>query len=186
MLSRMEEMRVEPREETQPISLLSEDKTTKMRASLSVENAEKISQTLPKTAMVHKLLTFKEAKPVTLKKRKLGEEKRLAARGEVEKLLEPGFIREAHYSTWLAIVVLVKKPNRKWRMCADYTNLNKACPKDAYPLLSIEQLLDRASGDKFLSFLDAFSGYNQINMHRRDKDKTTIFRQVYQVKTNIV
>jgi len=82
--------------------------------------------------------TFKDARPVAQKKRKLGEEKRIAARMEADKLLQAGFIKEAHYTTWLANVVLVKKPNGKWRMCIDYTDLNKACPKDSYPLPSID------------------------------------------------
>nr|KYP38447.1 Transposon Ty3-G Gag-Pol polyprotein [Cajanus cajan] len=66
---------------------------------------------------------------------------------------------------------MVKKPNGKWRMCTDYTNLNKACPKDAYPLSNIDRLVDGASGHKFLSFLDAYSGYNQIRMHPQDEEK---------------
>jgi len=86
----------------------------------------------------HRLSTFKEAKPVAQRKRKLGEEKRKAAREESTKLLQAGFIQEAQYITWLANVVIVKKPNGKWRMCTDYTDLNKACPKDAYPLLNID------------------------------------------------
>jgi len=115
----------------------------------------------------------KEAKPVAQKKRKLGEEKRLAACAEASKLLQAGFIREAHYTTWLANVVMVKKPNGRWRMCTNYTDLNKACPKDAYPLPSIDRLVDGASGNELLSFLDAYSGYNQISMHPKDKLKTT-------------
>nr|KYP52283.1 Transposon Ty3-I Gag-Pol polyprotein [Cajanus cajan] len=67
---------------------------------------------------------------------------------------------------------IVKKPNGKWRMCTDYTNLNKACPKDAYPLPNIDRLVDGASGHKVLTFLDAYSGYNQIPMHPRDEEKT--------------
>nr|KYP49066.1 Transposon Ty3-I Gag-Pol polyprotein [Cajanus cajan]KYP49091.1 Transposon Ty3-I Gag-Pol polyprotein [Cajanus cajan]KYP49095.1 Transposon Ty3-I Gag-Pol polyprotein [Cajanus cajan] len=58
-------------------------------------------------------------------------------------------------------------------MCTDYTDLNKACPKDAYPLPNIDRLVDGAAGHKFLTFLDAYSGYNQIRMHPRDEDKTT-------------
>jgi len=57
-------------------------------------------------------------------------------------------------------------------MCTDYTDLNKACPNDAYPLPSIDRLVDRASEHKILSFLDAYSGYNQMRMHPRDKEKS--------------
>ena len=64
------------------------------------------------------------------KKRNHGEEKSLATREEADKLLSVGFIREARYTTWLANIVMVTKPNGKWRMCVDYTNLNRACLKD--------------------------------------------------------
>jgi len=125
----------------------------------------------------HRLSTFKEAKPVAQRKRKLGEEKRKAAREESSKLLQAGFIREARYTTWLANVVIVKKPNGKWRMCTDYTDLNKACPKDAYPLPNIDRLVDGAAGHHILSFLDAFSGYHQIPMDPRDKLKTAFITE---------
>nr|KYP60036.1 Transposon Ty3-I Gag-Pol polyprotein [Cajanus cajan] len=67
--------------------------------------------------------------------------------------------------------MLVKKNSGKWRMCVDYTNLNKACPKDAYPLPSIDRLVDGVSGHTLLSFLDAYSGYNQIPMYPPDQYK---------------
>jgi len=68
--------------------------------------------------------------------------------------------------------VLVKKSNDKWRMCTDYTDLNKTCPKDFYPLPTINRLVDGVAGHKYMSFLDAFSGYNQISMHPSDITKT--------------
>ena len=83
---------------------------------------------------------------------------------EVNKLLAVGFIREVYYSDWLANVVLVKKANRKWRMCVDFTNLNKTYPKDSFPLTRIDQLVNFTAGHKLLTFMDAFSGYNQIKM----------------------
>ena len=79
---------------------------------------------------------------------------------EVEKLLAANFIREVHYPEWLANVVLVKKTNEKWRICIDYTDLNKARPKDSFPILRIDQLVDATVGHELLSFLDAYSGYN--------------------------
>jgi len=92
-------------------------------------------------------------------------------------LLSVGHIKEIQYPEWLANVVLVKKVSGKWRMCADFTDLNKACPKDSYPLLNIDALVDGASGCKMLSFLDAFSGYNQIKMHPRDESKTAFMTE---------
>ena len=107
----------------------------------------------------------------------MGGEKREAARAEIQKLISAGFIKKATYTTWLANVVLVKKANGKWRMCTDYTNLNKACPKDTYPLPSIDRLVDGAAGHRVLSFLDAYSGYNQIPMFPPDKEKTAFITE---------
>jgi len=122
--------------------------------------------------MSHKLAIFRDARPVVQKKRKMGEERRRAVEEEVRKLEGAGFIKEIKYTTWLANVVMVKKTSGKWRMCTDFTDLNKACPKDAYPLPSIDRLVDGASGHNLLSFLDAYSGYNQIPMYGPDRSKT--------------
>ena len=86
-------------------------------------------------------------------------------------------IREIQYPEWLANVVLVQKANEKWRMCVDFTYLNKACPKDSFPLSSIDSLVDNASGCQLLSFLDTFSGYNQIQMHPNDERKTALMAE---------
>ena len=83
-----------------------------------------------------------------------------------------GFIWEVHYPEWLANVFLVKKANGKWRMCVDFTDLNKACPKDSFPLPRIDQLVDSTIGHTLLSFMDTFSGYNQIRMADKDHEKT--------------
>nr|KYP70059.1 hypothetical protein KK1_009267 [Cajanus cajan] len=88
----------------------------------------------------HRLAIHKEAKPVAQRKRKVGGERREAVMVKTQKLLNAGFIREVRYTTWLANMVLVKKHSGKWRMCVDYTDLNKACPKDSYPLPSIDRL----------------------------------------------
>lgn len=101
----------------------------------------------------------------------MGEERCKAAREEVDKLLKAQFIREVRYSTWLANVIMVKKANGKWWMCIDYTDLNKACPKEGYPLPNINRLVDSASGFQVLSFLDAYLGYNQNRMHAPDEEK---------------
>ena len=98
-------------------------------------------------------------------------------REETQKLLSADHIREIQYPEWLANVVLVKKANGKWRMCVDFTDLNKACLKDSYPLPSIDALVDSASGCNVLSFLDAFSRYNQIKMYPRDESKTAFMTE---------
>ncbi|XP_014503261.1 uncharacterized protein LOC106763603 [Vigna radiata var. radiata] len=123
--------------------------------------------------MTHRLALFREARPVAQKKRRMGAEKARVVEEEVKKLKEVGFIREVTYTTWLANVEMVKKSSGKWRMCTDYTDLNKACPKDSHPLPNIDNLVDEASGHRMLSFLDAYSGYNQIPMHEADREKTT-------------
>nr|KYP71888.1 Retrovirus-related Pol polyprotein from transposon 17.6 [Cajanus cajan] len=125
----------------------------------------------------HKLAIYKEAKPVSQKQRKIGGERREVVKVETKKLLSAGFIREIKYTTWLANVVMVKKSNGKWRMCVDYTDLNKACPKDAYPLPNIGRLVDGASSYAMLSFLDSYSGYNQILMYPPDEEYTAFITE---------
>ena len=86
--------------------------------------------------------------------------------------MEAGFIREVQYPEWLANPVMVRKHNGRWRMYVDFTNLNKACPKDLFPLPRINQLVDLTTGNDLLCFLDAQSGYHQISMFREDEKKT--------------
>ena len=75
---------------------------------------------------------------------------------EGEKLLEADFIREVFYPNWLVNMVMVKKSNGKLRMCVNFTDLNKACQKDSFPLPRIDQLVDSIAGHKLLSLMDAF------------------------------
>ena len=91
---------------------------------------------------------------------------------EVEKLLTAGFIREVYYPEWLANVVIVKKSNGKWRMCVDFTDLNNACPNDSFPFPRIDQLVDSTTGHELLTYMDAFSSYNEILMKKEDQEKT--------------
>lgn len=86
--------------------------------------------------------------------------------------MEAGFIEPCDYPEWLVNVVMVKKANGQWRMCVDFTDLNKACPKDCYPLPRIDQRVDSTSGHAMLSFMDAFSGYHQISLHEPNRQKT--------------
>jgi hypothetical protein len=81
-------------------------------------------------------------------------------------------IREVAHPTWIANPVVVPKANGSGRLCVHFTSLNKACPKDPYPLLRIDQIIDSTTGCDLLYFLDAFSGYHQIKMARKDEEKT--------------
>ncbi|XP_024010359.1 uncharacterized protein LOC112085380 [Eutrema salsugineum] len=121
----------------------------------------------------HELNIDPTYKPIKQKRRKLGPEKARAVNDEVEKLLKAGSITEVRYPDWLANPVVVKKKNGKWRICVDFTDLNKACPKDSFPLPHIDRLVEATAGNELLSFMDAFSGYNQILMHPDDREKTS-------------
>ena len=103
----------------------------------------------------------------------MAQERQEAVQGEVEKLLSAQAIREVQYPDWLANIVLVKKSNNKWRLCVDFTDLNKACPKDCYPLPHIDLLVDATVGHSILSFMDAYSGYNQTRMYLGDEEKAS-------------
>ncbi|XP_020237934.1 uncharacterized protein LOC109817144 [Cajanus cajan] len=185
-----DEHQVEPIETTIPFQLgRNEEQVTYLSSQLSEDEAREIKQILVKYSNLfawtaadmpaidpsfhcHWLSICRDAKPIAQKKRKMGGERAQAVKEETTKLLQAGFIREVKYSTWLANVVMVKKENGKWQMCTDYTDLNKACPKDAYPLPHIDALVDGAAGHQRLSFLDAYSGYNQIPMYPPDEEKT--------------
>ena len=112
-------------------------------------------------------------KLVKQKRRSFAPKRQKAINEEVGKLLQAGAIREVEYPEWLANVVLVKKANGKWRLCIDFTDVNKACPKDSFPLPQIDLIVDATAGHELLSFMDAFSGYNQISMDPDDQEKTS-------------
>src|SRR3989337_2874172 len=99
------------------------------------------------------------------------EERRKAIGEEVARLLAAGFIIEVFHPEWLANPVLVLKKNGTWRMCVDYTDLNKACPKDPFGLPRIDQIIDSTTGCECLCFLDAYFGYHQIKMAEKDQEK---------------
>ncbi|KAG7552152.1 Reverse transcriptase domain [Arabidopsis thaliana x Arabidopsis arenosa] len=120
----------------------------------------------------HELNIDPTFKPVKQKRRKLGPDRAEAVNTEVQRLLDAGLIREVKYPDWLANPVVVKKKNGKWRVCVDFTDLNKACPKDSFPLPHIDRLVESTTGHEMMSFMDAFSGYNQILMNPEDQEKT--------------
>ena len=88
-------------------------------------------------------------------------------------LLQADAIREVEYLKWLANVVLVKKENGKCRLCIDFTNINRAGPKDSFPLPRIDLIVDATADHELLSFMEAFSSYNQISMDPNDQEKTS-------------
>ena len=123
--------------------------------------------------ITHKLHTNPSFKPVKQKRRSFALERQKAINEEVGKLLQAGAIREVEYPEWLANVVFVKKENGKWRLCIDFTDIKKACPKDSFPLPRIDLIVDATAGHEFLSFMDAFFCYNQISMDPDDQEKTS-------------
>jgi hypothetical protein len=123
---------------------------------------------IPRKVAEHALEIRAGSRPVKQCLCRFDEEKRKVIDEEVHKLLKARFIKEVHHPEWLANPVLVKKKNRKCRMCVDYTSLNKACPKVRFPLPRIDQIVDSTVGCETLSFLDAYSGYHQIKMKESD------------------
>ena len=130
----------------------------------------------PNTVM-HKLQVDPNFSPVKQKRRKFAPERNKVINEEIQKLIDIGSVREVNYPDWLANVVVVRKKNGKWRICIDFTDLNKACPKDSFPLPHIDMLVDATAGHELLSFMDAFSGYNQILMHPDDQEKTSFITE---------
>jgi hypothetical protein len=92
---------------------------------------------------------------------------------EVDQLLKAGFIQPCRYVEWVANIFPVeKKGTSKIWICVDFWNLNRVTPKDEYPMLVADILINIASGNKMISFLDGNAGYNQIFMAREDVHKT--------------
>ncbi|CAA0837961.1 Unknown protein, partial [Striga hermonthica] len=123
----------------------------------------------------HKLNLDRTIRPVVQKRRKLGPDRQKALEEEVKKLIDNKFIKEAKYPTWVSNPVLVKKSNGLLRLCIDFSELNKACPKDSYPLPHIDYMVDATSGHELMSFMDAYSGYNQIPMDPEDSEHSSFY-----------
>ncbi|KAL2241094.1 UNVERIFIED_CONTAM: Retrovirus-related Pol polyprotein from transposon [Sesamum indicum] len=127
--------------------------------------------------IVHHLNVDPKARPVQQKKRSFGGDRNEIIRQEVKKLLRAGYVSEIQYTDWLSNVVLVPKSWGKWRMCVDLTDLNKACPKDPYPLPRIDVMVDSTVGFEMFSMMDAYQGYHQIHMAEEDRDKTSFIME---------
>jgi ribonuclease HI len=121
----------------------------------------------------HSLNVDPKATPKRQHLRRFADERRDAIKKELTKLLTAGFIREVFYPEWLANPIFVRKKNtNEWRMCVDYTDLNKHCPKDPFGLPRIDQVIDSTAGCDLLCFLDCYSGYHQIAIKEKDQEKT--------------
>ncbi|KAL0428222.1 UNVERIFIED_CONTAM: hypothetical protein Slati_2997000 [Sesamum latifolium] len=124
----------------------------------------------------HKLNVRKDIKPVRQKKRNFRSERDQVIHEEVQRLLKLGYIREVYYPEWIANVMLV--PKTGWgAMAYVFTNLNKAYPKDSYLLPRIDLLVDSTSGCERLSMLDAYQGYNQITLAKKNQEKTSFITE---------
>ena len=123
--------------------------------------------------ITYRLNVCPSSNPVQQKKRVFAPERDNAIKDEVQKLMAAKFIREVYYPDWLANVVMVKKANDKWRMFVNVTDLNRACLKDSYSLPHIDLLVDSTARYQLLSFMDAFSSYNQIRLDEANQEKTS-------------
>ena len=102
----------------------------------------------------HYLDVFPNSKPIKQAARKYHPDLEEKIKEEIEKLQQAGFIRPIQYPTWLANIVPVKKKNGQIRVCVDFRDLNKSCPKDEFPLPHIDTLVDATSGHQMFSFMD--------------------------------
>ena len=117
---------------------------------------------LDPTIVQHHLPILPHARPVKQKLRRLHPRWSLQVKEEIQKQLSVGFLSVVEYPEWLANVVPVPKKDGKVRVCVDFRDLNKASPKDDFPLPHIDMLVDSTAGHPMLSFMDGFSRYNQI------------------------
>lgn len=122
--------------------------------------------------VVHHLAVDPGAKPVKQKLQKMHPKVALLVKAELEKLLEAKIIRPIDYSEWISNMVPVTKPSGDIRICTDFRDLNRACPKDDFPLPNIDMIVDLTAGHELLSLMDGFSGYNQIRIAAEDQHKT--------------
>ncbi|GKB67067.1 reverse transcriptase domain-containing protein, partial [Tanacetum coccineum] len=127
---------------------------------------------VPRHIEKHRLNVREGCSSVRQKKRGQAADRNQAIQEEVGKLVETGIMKEVHYHDWLSNPEMVKKHDNSWRMCVDFKDLNKACPKNGYPLPEIDWKVESLCGFPFKCFLDAYKGYHQIQMAKEDEEKT--------------
>jgi dsDNA-binding SOS-regulon protein len=129
---------------------------------------------VPRNLIEHSLNVDPKATPKRQHLRRFADDRRDDIKKELAKLLAAGLTGEVFHPEWLANPVLIRKKNsNEWRMCVDYTDLNKHCPKDPFGLPRIDQVIDSTTGCDLLCFLDCYSGYHQIAIKEEDQEKTT-------------
>ena len=119
--------------------------------------------------MVHEIKTYPSAKLVRKKPRQVHPRKAAAIKDEIEKLLKAGFIYPVPLTEWVLNIVPVNKKQGTIRVCIDFRDLNKACPNDNFPTPHIDQIIENCVGSVIFSFMDGFSGYNQIEIFPVDQ-----------------
>ncbi|GJU90373.1 reverse transcriptase domain-containing protein [Tanacetum coccineum] len=132
---------------------------------------------VPRRIIEHSLNVNPSLDPVCQKRRTFSPEKSEAVTNEVAEWIRAGIVRPVKYPTYISNPVLVKKCDGSWRMCIDFKILNSACPKDYYPLPSIDCKVEAVMGFKYKCFLDAYKGYHQIQMAREDEEKTAFYTE---------
>jgi len=121
----------------------------------------------------HHIYIKEDCKLVRQPQKRMNQALKDIVKEELQKLLDVGFIYSISDSEWVSPLVLVPNKNGKWRIYVDYRELNKVTKKDHFPLPFIDQVLDGLIGKKNFSFLDGFSGYNEIQINPKDQYKTT-------------
>jgi hypothetical protein len=128
---------------------------------------------VPRELTEHKVKVYPQARLIRQKLCRFTPDKREPIRAESARLVSAGFIREVLHLEWLANPNLVLKKNKvEWRMCVDYIDLNKHCPKDPFRLPRIDQVVGSTAGCSMLSFLDCYSGYHEVSLAKEDEEKT--------------
>ena len=125
------------------------------------------------TFITHRLNVNPSITPKKQKPRRWAKPHVEAVKVEVKKLKQAGAIKEVFFPEWLSNTVVVKSKNGKWRVCVDFTDLNRVCPKDSFPVPKIDQFVDATIEHQRMSFLDAFQGYHQIALATEYQEKTS-------------
>ena len=146
---------------------------------------------MPSRICEHRIFIEEGSRPTTEPQRRLNPNMIEVLKGEILKWLKGDVIYAISDSSWVSPVHMVPKKSgvtveksekgeevqtrlvTSWRVCIDYRKLNLVTKKDQYPLLFIDQILEKLAGQNYFCFLDGYSGYNQINIHKDDQEKTT-------------